>query len=170
MIMKFAVISFWSSAIKHNTFDCFHICTAQISGSLGTGWVLWFIIKPFGIQQKSNPAVNSRCTLTTFCLNFLWTFLKWLDELSQLWKRIWVLFFWLCCTPLEESRNSFSKSQYATADFVNSAFWLKYSKLMFPNHWQQIIQPIFNTEIACPAPLLYDQKASSIYPINSFPE
>lgn len=61
-------------------------------------------------------------------------------------------------------------SPHATADFVNSTFLIEYAMLMSPNHWQQIIQPKISTEIAYPAPLPYDQKASSISPINSFPE
>lgn len=61
-------------------------------------------------------------------------------------------------------------NQCATADVVHFPFWIDYAKLMSPNHWRQITQPKFNTEIAYPAPMPYDQKASSIYTINSFPE
>lgn len=48
----------------------------------------------------------------------------------------------------KEGKNPRSKSQHATADIVNSTFLIEYAKLMSPNHWQQKIQPKFNTEIA----------------------
>lgn len=76
MIMKFAVISTWSSVIKYTAFDFFRVYTARISGSLGTAWSLSFLIKPFGIGQKYNLAVNSTCVSSTLTEIVLATFPK----------------------------------------------------------------------------------------------
>lgn len=148
MIMKFVVISSWSSVIKHNTYDFFHVYAAQYldhwahpglynshSSHLASSWTMTWQSAPHAhlyLQKSSSKLFWSDLTNCHKCKNNLGhIFLTLLHAIIR-----------------EGNGNPFSKSRHATADFVNSTFLIEYAKLMSPNHWQQIIQPKFNTEIA----------------------